>query len=62
MCVVLMNMNVACSFYKLAHAYKYLQCNMLFVIGKSIVHLVLCKFLHVKNDFCQKLKLMAYKT
>jgi len=51
MCVVLMNMKVVCSLYKLAHASKYLQCNKFFVIRKSIVHLVLCKFLHVMNDF-----------
>ncbi len=46
-----MNMKVVCSLYKLAHASKYLQCNEFFVLGKSIVHLVLCKFLHVMNDF-----------
>jgi len=51
MCVVLMNMKVVCSLYKLAHASKYLQCNKFFVIGKSIVHLVLCRFLYVMNDF-----------
>ncbi len=51
MFVVLMNMKVVCSLYKLARASKYLQCNKFFVIGKSIVHLVLCKFLHVMNDF-----------
>jgi len=27
MCVVLMNIKVVCSLYKLAHASKYLQCN-----------------------------------
>jgi len=51
MCVLLTNMKVVCSLYKLAHASKYLQCNKCFIIGKSIVHLVLCKFLHVMNNF-----------
>jgi hypothetical protein len=51
MCVILMNMKVVCSLYKFAHASKYLQCNKFFVIGKSIVDLVLCNFLHVMNDF-----------
>jgi len=50
LCVVLTNMKVICLLYKLAHASKYLQCNKFFVIGKSIVHLMLCKFLHVMND------------
>jgi hypothetical protein len=31
MCVVLTNMKVVCSLYKLAHANKYLQCNKFFV-------------------------------
>jgi hypothetical protein len=51
MCVVITNMKVICSLYKLAHASKYLQCNKFFVIGKSMVHLMLCNFLHVMNDF-----------
>jgi hypothetical protein len=44
------SIKVVCSFYKLGHASKYLQCNELFAIGKSIVHLVLRKFVHVVND------------
>jgi hypothetical protein len=36
--------------YKLAHGYEYLQCNELFVVGKSNVHLMLWEFVHVVND------------
>jgi hypothetical protein len=49
-CVVLVNIYVACSLYKLAHGYEYLQCNELFVVGKSTIHLVLWEFVHVVND------------
>lgn len=45
-----MNIRVVCSLYKLTHASKYLQCSELFSIGKSIVRLMLRKFVHVVND------------
>jgi hypothetical protein len=44
-----MNIKVACSLYKLAHAAEYLQCSELFMIGKSTIHLLLHKFIHVVN-------------
>lgn len=49
-CAILVSIRIACSFYKLAHALEYLQCSELFAIGKSIVHLMFRKFVHVVND------------
>jgi len=43
------NIKVVCSLSKLAHASKHLQCNELFTINKSIIHLVLQEFVHVVN-------------
>ncbi len=48
-CVVPVNIKVTCSLYKLAHVAKYLQCSEHFIIRKSIVHLVLHKFVHAMN-------------
>jgi hypothetical protein len=48
-CVVLVSTTVACSLYKLAHAFEYLQWNKLFTIKKSTIHLVLPKIVHVVN-------------
>ncbi len=51
-CVILMNIRVACSLYKLAHAYEYLQCSQFLTIEMSIIHLVLHKFVHaIKENF-----------
>jgi hypothetical protein len=47
--VVLVSTRVACSLYKLAHAFEYLQCNKLFTIKKSTIHLVLPEIVHVVN-------------
>jgi hypothetical protein len=49
-CMIHMNIKVACSFYKLGHVLKYLQCNELFAIGKSTIHLMLWEFVHAIND------------
>ncbi len=38
---IIMSIHVACSLYKLAHAFKYLHFFELFAIKKLIVHLVL---------------------
>jgi len=46
---VLMNIHVAYSLYKLAHAFKYLNCFELFDIKKSTVHLVLHEFMCTMN-------------
>ncbi len=48
-CAVVVSIKVACFLYKLAHAVEYLQCNKLFVIGKSIVHLILWEFVDAVN-------------
>jgi hypothetical protein len=48
-CVVLVNIQVAHSLYKLVHATEFLQCNELFAIGKSPIHLVLCEFVQAMN-------------
>jgi hypothetical protein len=50
MCMTPESIKVACSFYKLAHGLEYLQCNELFAIGKSTIHLMLREFVHVIND------------
>jgi len=39
----------ACSFYKLAHGTKYFECNELFAIDKSTLHLVLQEFFCAMN-------------
>jgi len=36
-----------CSWYNLAHPFQYFQCNELFTIEKSIVHLILHKSIYV---------------
>jgi hypothetical protein len=43
-CVVLVGICVAYALYKLVHGAKYFHCSDLFAIGKSIMHLVLQKF------------------
>jgi hypothetical protein len=48
-CAIFISICVACSFYKLIHGVKYLQCNEMFVIGKSIVHLVQWEFVFFLN-------------
>jgi hypothetical protein len=40
-CAILIRIRVAYSLYKLIHAHDFLQHNELFVIKKSIVHLIL---------------------
>jgi hypothetical protein len=44
-----MNIHVACSLYKFAHASQYLHYYELFVIKKSIMHLVLYEFISIVN-------------
>jgi len=48
-CVVLVNIKVTCSLYKLVHVAKYLQCSEHFIIRKSTIHLVLHKFVDAMN-------------
>jgi len=43
-CVILVGICVACALYKLIHGAKYFHFSNLFAIGKSIMHLVLWKF------------------
>jgi hypothetical protein len=40
---------LTCSLYKLSHGIEYLQCNEMFTIGKSLVNMVLHKYVHVVN-------------
>jgi hypothetical protein len=40
-CAIPIGIQIARSFYKLAHGTKYFQCNELFAINKSTIHLVL---------------------
>jgi hypothetical protein len=47
--VILIGIQVACSFYKLAHGTKYFECNELFAIDKSTLHLVLQEFFCAMN-------------
>lgn len=49
--VVLMDIHVACSLYKLACATYYLHCYEHFTIRKSIVHLVVYEFVGAVNLF-----------
>jgi hypothetical protein len=37
-CIVPVSIRVACSLFKLAHAFEYLQCSEFFAIGKSTMH------------------------
>jgi hypothetical protein len=48
-CALHVNIKVACSLYKLMHTSKYIHCNEIFTIRKSIVHLILWDFIHVVN-------------
>jgi len=59
-CVIHVGIWVACSLYKLTHSAELLQCSELFAIGKSIVHLVLQKFVFVVN-IVFKNKIMCLK-
>lgn len=43
-------MHVACSLYKLAHAFKYSSCSELFNIKKSTIHLVMHEFVCTMNS------------
>jgi hypothetical protein len=44
-CAILVNIRVTCLLYKLVDAIDFLQCNELFVIGKSTIHLVFQNFI-----------------
>jgi hypothetical protein len=48
-CAILIGIQIACSFYKLVHGTKYFQCNELFAINKSTIHLVLQEFVCAIN-------------
>lgn len=48
-CIVLVNIKVACSLYKLTHGVNYHQCNEMFAIGKSSVNMVLHEFVIAIN-------------
>jgi hypothetical protein len=48
--IIPVSIRVTCPFYKLSHRSKYLQCNKLFVIDKSLVNMVLHKFVCVINE------------
>jgi hypothetical protein len=47
--VIPIGIRVAYSFFKLAHGANYLQCNELFMIGKSYINMVLHEFVFVMN-------------
>jgi hypothetical protein len=49
--VITIGIRVACSFYKLPYGVGYLQHSEIFAIGKSIVHVVMSKF--VVNVVCR---------
>jgi hypothetical protein len=49
-CEVLMSIKVTCSLYKLAHAFKYLQCNEFFAIRKYIIHLIMHEYVRAINE------------
>jgi hypothetical protein len=53
--VIPMEIQVLCAIYKLAHGVNFLICNELFVIGKSIVSLMLHEFVEVANITFKKL-------
>jgi len=58
---VLVSICVAYSLYKLVHAFEYLHCFELFVIEKSIIHLVSHEFLYfVLNNQIEWLKGNAF--
>ncbi len=48
-CTVSVSIGVACSLFKLAHAFEYLQCSEFFAIGKSTMHVVLSEFVQAVN-------------
>ncbi len=48
-CAIPIGIQIACSFYKFSHGTKDFQCNELFAINKSTIHLVLQEFVCAIN-------------